>query len=425
MKERKPLAILVILTLALVLILSAADGGLLFRADAAASDEIQSQIDQMREEQKKLQQKIDSLEAQKSETLSDIQSMVTQKNTVEQQLVLLSAQIRGIQQQLSACNVLIADKQEQLDQAKKTLADLNQAYKLRIRAMEEDGNLSAWLVLFRANSLTDFLDRMNMIQEIAAADRRRLQEISDAAALVEQTQEALKSQRLQLQQMQKELSDTQADMDKKSKEADALLQQLLQKKDEYDALIQESADRKNALLDELAQKEKEFDKAKEEEAYQQWLSTSVPADVKPDTQAPGGNFDASGIYWVIPTKYLRVSSPFSDGRLHPILGYVRPHKGIDLAAYTGTPIYATRSGTVTVASTGVENGNYVFINHGDGFSSAYLHMHYYTVEAGEYVQAGQQIGVVGNTGLSKGSHLHFSIIHNGTYVNPAQYVDFY
>jgi len=65
-----------------------------------------------------------------------------------------------------------------------------------------------------------------MIQEIAAADRRRLQEISDAAALVEQTQEALKSQRLQLQQMQKELSDTQADMDKKSKEADALFRRV-------------------------------------------------------------------------------------------------------------------------------------------------------------------------------------------------------
>jgi murein DD-endopeptidase MepM/ murein hydrolase activator NlpD len=242
---------------------------------------------------------------------------------------------------------------------------------------------------------------------------------------VEQAREQVQSKKAQLVAMQRDLNTAQTEMDAKSVEADALLSQLLSREAEYEALLQEAAGRQDDLMAELAKKEEEFDKAKEEEAYQQWLSTSVPDDVLPETDAPGGNYDSSGIYWVIPTKYLRVSSAFSDGRLHPILGYVRPHKGIDLAAYTGTPIYATRSGTVTAASTGVENGNYVFINHGDGYSSAYLHMHYYIVEAGEYVQAGQMIGVVGNTGLSKGSHLHFSIIHNGTYVNPAHYVEFY
>ena len=73
---------------------------------------------------------------------------------------------------------------------------------------------------------------------------------------------------------------------------------------------------------------------------------------------------------------------------------------------------------------GDEPGNYVVINHHDGFSSVYMHMSYYVVSAGEQVRAGQVIGYVGSTGLSEGPHLHFGIMLNGTYVNPADYMNF-
>ena len=66
----------------------------------------------------------------------------------------------------------------------------------------------------------------------------------------------------------------------------------------------------------------------------------------------------------------------------------------------------------------------MFINHGDGFSSGYLHMSSYVVSYGDYVSAGEVIGYVGSTGLSEGPHLHFAITYNGTYVNPANYIDF-
>ena len=67
-------------------------------------------------------------------------------------------------------------------------------------------------------------------------------------------------------------------------------------------------------------------------------------------------------------------------------------------------------------------GNYVSINHGDGFASIYMHMTHFIVSAGTYVNAGQVIGYVGSTGLSTGPHLHFGISYNGTYVNPMAYV---
>ena len=112
-------------------------------------------------------------------------------------------------------------------------------------------------------------------------------------------------------------------------------------------------------------------------------------------------------------------------RDHPIEGIRKFHHGVDLAAPEGTPIYATRSGTVTAASYGSANGYYVTINHGDGFSTMYLHMTHYTVRAGQRVEAGQKIGECGNTGASKGNHLHFAIYYNGNSVNPAEYIDFY
>ena len=88
----------------------------------------------------------------------------------------------------------------------------------------------------------------------------------------------------------------------------------------------------------------------------------------------------------------------------------------------GHAIYATRGGKVIEAQYDSSCGNYVTIDHGDGFRSIYMHMTYYVVSYGEYVAAGQVIGYVGSTGDSTGPHLHFGISYNGTYVNPMEYV---
>lgn len=98
------------------------------------------------------------------------------------------------------------------------------------------------------------------------------------------------------------------------------------------------------------------------------------------------------------------------------------HNGVDLPAPKGTPIYASRSGFVTIATYHNTAGNYVKIDHQDGYSSVYMHMTHYVVEKGEYVNAGQLIGYVGSTGRSKGNHLHFGISYNGKYVNPMDYI---
>ena len=109
-------------------------------------------------------------------------------------------------------------------------------------------------------------------------------------------------------------------------------------------------------------------------------------------------------------------------RLHPVYGYYRMHNGIDMACAQGTPIYASRGGLVEVAVYSSSAGNYVQLNHGDGYRSVYMHMTHYVVKRGQYVEAGQLIGYVGSTGGSTGPHLHFEIRYDGTPYNPMQFI---
>lgn len=109
-------------------------------------------------------------------------------------------------------------------------------------------------------------------------------------------------------------------------------------------------------------------------------------------------------------------------RVHPITGNYTMHNGVDLAANQGTAIYATKSGYVTTATYNYAYGNYVTINHMDGFSSLYGHMTYFVVGDGDFVSQGQVIGYVGSTGYSTGPHLHFTVYYNGDTVNPMNYI---
>ena len=429
MGKRKKLISIVagILVLAMLLSLLAS---LALSASAASSSEIRTQLDALEEQRASIEAQLDDLEQQRQENLSDIEDMVAQKNTIDQQVTLLYNQIETINDQITAYNVLIADTQDELDEAQARLEELNEKYKERIRAMEEEGSLSYWSVLFKANSFADLLDRLNMIEEIAEADQRRLAELRDAAEAVEETKERLSSEKEELQVTKDELTASQEALDVKRAEADEILNELISRGDEYTALLEEGEQQVESLMAEIAAQEQAYNEAKQRE-YEQWLATSVAPETEPEATDPeesGGTTQTdapvSSSGWVIPCSYVYVSSPFNPNRVHPILGYARPHNGIDLAAYLNTPVVATRGGTVTTASYGSEAGNYVVINHGDGFSSVYMHLQSYTVSVGEYVNAGELIGYVGSTGLSEGPHLHFGISYNGTYVNPANYMNF-
>ncbi len=129
---------------------------------------------------------------------------------------------------------------------------------------------------------------------------------------------------------------------------------------------------------------------------------------------------SSSLRWPCPASG-RITSGFGN-RKSPTAGASSNHKGIDISASTGSSIVAAAGGTVSIATYSYSAGNYVVVNHGNGLSTVYMHCSQLLVSAGDTVKAGQTIAKVGSTGYSTGSHLHFAVRKNGSYVNPSSYV---
>ncbi len=443
--------------MALILLLTLIAGILPRDASAATSSELKDQLEELQAQKDELANKIAELEKQQSNNLHDMQGIIAQKDVIDQQVALLHAEVSNVNTQIAAYSLLIADKQKELDEAKKRLEELNEKNKERIRAMEESGNLSYWSVLFKANSFSDLLDRLNMMQEIAASDRRRLEEMSKAAEVVAKAQEELTAEKKALEQTRVTLEAAQEELAAKDAEADKLLRDLLALSEDMEKLHNQFEKEEEDFLDEIAKKEQEYnDKLDEEASIAASIKASIEASIQEsifikesieesieesrrqealeesrkeeeDNKKPnqGGSIGSadnpSGVRWLVPCDYIKVTSPFGY-RWHPKTGEWSMHKGVDFGAYKGTPIYASRSGTVTAAKWSDTAGNYVSINHQDGYSSIYMHMTHYVVGKGEYVKAGQLIGYVGSTGRSTGPHLHFGISYKGEYVNPIDYL---
>jgi murein DD-endopeptidase MepM/ murein hydrolase activator NlpD len=117
-----------------------------------------------------------------------------------------------------------------------------------------------------------------------------------------------------------------------------------------------------------------------------------------------------------------LTSAFSSMREHPILHIARPHEGIDVTAPMGSPIEAPAAGVVTEAGWESGYGNTVTIDHGYGIVTKFAHASKLLVRAGQRVQRGQRIALVGNTGLATGPHLHYEVHVNGRPVDPLKYV---
>lgn len=166
-----------------------------------------------------------------------------------------------------------------------------------------------------------------------------------------------------------------------------------------------SANRKlDILTQQLVVQSKSFDEIVELVKNKEKMLASVPAI------RPISNKDLT-----------RFGSPFGMRR-HPILGISRMHKGIDLTAPRGTKVYASGDGVVTRADAKSKGyGYHIRINHGFGYLTLYAHLSKILVQPGQKVKRGDVIGLVGNTGLSKGPHLHYEVHINGKPVNPINF----
>lgn len=144
-----------------------------------------------------------------------------------------------------------------------------------------------------------------------------------------------------------------------------------------------------------------------------------------DGDGRGGYFNPDGknmrkAFLRAPVEFSRISSNFNLRRKHPLYNRTMPHRGIDYAAPTGTPILASGDGRIQTVSKTNANGNYIVVQHGEQFVTKYLHLSRFArgIRSGGRVEQGQVIGYVGSTGAATGPHLHYEFLVNGVHMNP-------
>ena len=392
---------------------------LMTMASAASSSEIQKTLNDLKNQAQEIADQGAALQQEIDANQSDTQTTIEKKSDIDKQITITEAEIQNTNAQIQQYSLLIAEKQSELEDALARQAEMNETYKARIRAMEENGTISYWSVLFKATSFSDLLSRIDSIHEVAEADQRMLEELDAIAREIEADRQSLEDEMAAQEEAKAALAEQEATLQAQRSEADAYLIELAAA---YDNLTDEylaNEAEEEALRKEIMEAQAAYEaalSAEEAERLAQQNQNNVAgsgstSNVTPSTSGfisplPGGAYVTCAYGW----------------RIHPIWGDKRFHSGVDLGASQGTPIYAIAAGTVTTATYGDANGYYVSISHGNGYGSVYCHMTNYIVSVGDSVSQGQVIGYVGSTGWSTGPHLHFEIHVNGSTVNPMDYI---
>ena len=368
---------------------------------AITSDSIkekEEQIAQKEEEKEALKGGLSNLQ----EIKKGLEALKADLNNYVQELDNTLAQI---EKNIAELNESIRLKEEEIRKAEEELAAAlekeerqKEAMNASVRMIYEMGEVSLLDLLLRARSMGDFLNQADYVEKLVAYDQQIWQEYKQAREYAQLCQEQLN--------LEKEILDeTKAGVEKEQKNLQLLIEQ---KRDE---ILKYETD----INDELAEIQAQNEEIRIlEAAIAEEKKKLLESNKKPLT------YDG-GMFKFPLASYTRVSDDYGM-RMHPTLGVQQFHNGVDFASPKGTAIYAAYDGQVAAATYSATMGNYVFIDHGDGLYTIYMHASALYVKKGDVVAKGDTIAAVGSTGRSTGNHLHFSVRLNGSYVSPWGYL---
>lgn len=348
-----------------------------------------------------LEQELKSAEQEEKALRSKIASNKAKATAYENEIASIDSEMTVLGNRLAIIEELNKEWQAQQDETKKEIEELGEQKDDEIEAFEEmlkmsytSGTDTYFNLIFGSEDIGDFLSRTDMISYHLEANSNILDNLTSTITKLESATEKYDESIEKLADYGTE----QAELEQKLEERSAYAQSM---KEQYEADAEVQQQLLDAKKKELEQMEAEIKRRYEESKKNGTNSTYT-----------GGPFAmplSSGTY--------RVSSGF-EWRTSPISGKQELHNGLDLAAPTGTAIYAAASGTVIDSRYSNSWGNVIQIDHGGGVVTLYAHCSARLVQTGQTVSQGDLIGKVGCTGWSTGSHLHFTVYKNGTAVDP-------
>ena len=409
MKARKTFITVVCILLCVLFVLSISVM-VIVPSYAASSSDIKAEINSLTAERSDIEDKIESIDAQLSALGDQMEQTMEKKAILDQKNALAQQELDVISEQIEIIDNYMANRLADLEAAREREAEQEEAWLGRLRAMEENSDLSYVQVLFDATSFSDLLTRIDAVSEITEYDEQLFNSYIEARQTVEELEaEAEEMSRIN-EENKAELEQRRVQLEADIAAANELIAELESSVEGYNLLrqAQEEADAELAAL--ISEKQAEYSAAKAKE-------DAAAAAAAAAAGGANANFVSDGTTFLWPSYTTTLTSYFGNRESPGGIGSTN-HKGIDIGASYGTSIWAAASGTVTLASWNGGYGNCVIVSHSNGYSTLYAHMSSIAVSAGQTVSQGQVLGYVGSTGNSTGPHLHFGVLAGGTYVNP-------
>jgi len=422
--SRKKSVTIIALLLAVLMVLTLFTGIFATLVQGRTLSDIDREISDARSQMNELESRTGEIQAQRGEIAGRLATLRTQEGTyleeldeLQEELQLLEEQITLTEEQIALYEQMIAVKEERLADAIEREEEQLALYRRRIRAMEERGPTSYIQLFLRAQSFSDLVARIHDAEEIIAFDQRVADQLERYRVAVQEYRDELEEEKAaleavvaRLEEERDELEILRAEVERRIREVEARIAaqeiELARLEEEYERMAAEissitrnlgalSSERQQAIRD---------------------LEQSGNATTGVGARPGNGSF-----MW--PSGHTTNVTSHFGWRTHPITGARSFHGGIDIAAagINGTPVLAADSGVVVRSQWHPSFGNYVLINHGNGYATLYAHNSSNSVSANQVVVRGQVIGRVGSTGMSTGPHIHFEIHRNGNRIDPMIY----
>lgn len=393
---------------------------LVLPAHAKSIDNAKSSKEELQKKRDKTNKQIDNLESDKDDIQASIEKL-------DEKLAQMNQKIETLSEQLSKTNEKLVKTKSNLKQAQKKEKEQYATMKERIKFMYENGETAYIDAIFQASSMGELLNRAEYISKISEYDHNMLvrfeetrKEIADTKTQLEEQAAKVKSLKIKVEDQQTSVEQVVEEKSVQVKKYEATIKSKKSLVAEYEKGIADQ----EALIAKLEKEAIERAKKEAEEAARKKAAERAAQNSNNDSietpsisvpQYSGGKFT-----WPCPSSY-RITSSYGY-RVHPITGTKKLHNGVDIGASAGSSVVAAADGTVILAAYSSSAGNWIIIDHGGGISTVYMHNSSLSVSSGTTVKKGQHIANVGSTGMSTGSHLHFGVRVNGSYVNPMSYL---
>ena len=360
-----------------------------------------------------LENKISSLESQEADKTEYLTLLSEKIDTIKEQIDTANSDI-------TVLNTSIKKLEKELSDSADQISDTMELLKKRLAVLYSAGCTVGTLeILFNSESLHDFSMRAEAVSTITRHDKQLIDTVAAYMNETKAQREELEKEKTALADAKKLYESSEEELKQLESDNTALLEQIRSDKSSAETELSRTEEEEYVLANMMAAKIAEM---QQQMAQAKATPTPTPVPTVEPTPTPtpvpqpsyDDDYSGESFAWPVP-GWTGVSCAFGNG-----------HYGMDIPASRGTQIVASRSGTVMTANGsddwGYSWGYYVSIYHDSTYSTLYAHMSSVAVSEGQWVNKGDVIGYVGDTGYSFGDHCHFEVYQNGTRVDPSQFV---